>query len=224
MHSVRYSAQLIRSFYMDYNDLREFLHVLEKNGQLLRISESVLPEPDIASAACAGTKLGNQSPALLFENIKGYTTAKIAMNVHASWPNHALAIGMAKDTPLKEQFFEFVKRYQTYPGKIERRADAPWKEVVIDKNINLYDLMPLLRLNQGDGGFYIDKSTVVSRDLNDWDNMDSQNCGTLPGGFVRVEESLDQAALRELQEETGVGKVYLEQLYTFGEPKRDPRE
>jgi 8-oxo-dGTP diphosphatase len=46
----------------------------------------------------------------------------------------------------------------------------------------------------------------------------------LPGGFVRVEESLDQAALRELQEETGVGKVYLEQLYTFGEPKRDPRE
>src|SRR5277367_5965249 len=46
----------------------------------------------------------------------------------------------------------------------------------------------------------------------------------LPGGFVRVEESLDAAALRELQEETGVGRVYLEQLYTFGEPKRDPRE
>jgi 8-oxo-dGTP diphosphatase len=46
----------------------------------------------------------------------------------------------------------------------------------------------------------------------------------LPGGFVRVEESLDEAALRELQEETGVSKVYLEQLYTFGEPKRDPRE
>jgi 8-oxo-dGTP diphosphatase len=46
----------------------------------------------------------------------------------------------------------------------------------------------------------------------------------LPGGFVRVEENLDEAALRELQEEAGVGKVYLEQLYTFGEPKRDPRE
>ena len=162
---------------MAYKGLREFLNVLEKNGQLLRISEPVLPEPDIASAACAGTKLGDQSPALLFENIKGYTTAKIAMNVHASWPNHALAIGMAKDTPLKGQFFEFVKRYQTYPGKIERRADAPWKEVVVDKDINLYDLMPLLRLNQGDGGFYIDKSTVVSRDLNDWDNIDTQNCG-----------------------------------------------
>jgi len=46
----------------------------------------------------------------------------------------------------------------------------------------------------------------------------------LPGGFVRVEESLEEAALRELQEETGVNKVYLEQLYTFGQPERDPRE
>jgi 8-oxo-dGTP diphosphatase len=45
----------------------------------------------------------------------------------------------------------------------------------------------------------------------------------LPGGFVREDESLDQAALRELQEETGVRDVYLEQLYTFGDPDRDPR-
>lgn len=46
----------------------------------------------------------------------------------------------------------------------------------------------------------------------------------LPGGFVRMEESLDEAARRELEEETGVSGVYLEQLYTFGAPKRDPRE
>ena len=46
----------------------------------------------------------------------------------------------------------------------------------------------------------------------------------LPGGFVDIEESLEQAASRELQEETGVSSVYLEQLYTFGDPKRDPRE
>src|SRR5258706_12346156 len=107
---------------MAYKGLREFLHVLEKNGQLLRISEPVLPKPDIASAACAGTKLGDQSPALLFENIKGNTTAKIAMNVHTSWPNHALAIGMAKNTPLNKQSFQFIKRNQTYPDNIERPA------------------------------------------------------------------------------------------------------
>ena len=45
----------------------------------------------------------------------------------------------------------------------------------------------------------------------------------LPGGFVLEHEALDAAATRELREETGVEKVYLEQLYTFGEPKRDPR-
>ncbi|HLF53730.1 MAG TPA: NUDIX domain-containing protein [Candidatus Nanoarchaeia archaeon] len=45
----------------------------------------------------------------------------------------------------------------------------------------------------------------------------------IPGGFVRMDESLEDAAKRELQEETGVKNVYLEQLYTFGDPKRDPR-
>src|SRR3989344_1214489 len=45
----------------------------------------------------------------------------------------------------------------------------------------------------------------------------------IPGGFVRMDESLEEAAKRELQEETGVKEIYLEQLYTFGDPKRDPR-
>jgi 8-oxo-dGTP diphosphatase len=46
----------------------------------------------------------------------------------------------------------------------------------------------------------------------------------LPGGFVHVDETLDDAARRELREETGIEPVYLEQLYTFGELDRDPRE
>lgn len=46
----------------------------------------------------------------------------------------------------------------------------------------------------------------------------------LPGGFVRIEESLEAAALRELREETGIENVFLEQLYTFGNIDRDPRE
>jgi 8-oxo-dGTP diphosphatase len=50
-----------------------------------------------------------------------------------------------------------------------------------------------------------------------------KDCMAIPGGFVLEDESLDTAALRELKEETGVEDVFLEQLYSFGDPKRDPR-
>ena len=46
----------------------------------------------------------------------------------------------------------------------------------------------------------------------------------LPGGFARLDETLDAAARRELAEEAGLAGVYLEQLYTFGTIDRDPRE
>ncbi len=51
-----------------------------------------------------------------------------------------------------------------------------------------------------------------------------KNCWALPGGFVQGGESLEAAVVRELEEETGISVSYLEQLYTFGEPGRDPRQ
>ncbi len=60
---------------------------------------------------------------------------------------------------------------------------------------------------------------LIERDLEPFEGE-----WALPGGFVRVDETLDDAARRELQEETGLKNIFLEQLYTFGEIKRDPRE
>ncbi len=60
---------------------------------------------------------------------------------------------------------------------------------------------------------------LIQRDLEPF-----AGCWALPGGFVHIDETLEQAALRELKEETGLHDVYLEQLYTFGQVDRDPRE
>lgn len=51
-----------------------------------------------------------------------------------------------------------------------------------------------------------------------------RGCWALPGGFVHIDEPLEAAARRELEEESGLKGVFLEQLYTFGAVDHDPRE
>lgn len=63
------------------------------------------------------------------------------------------------------------------------------------------------------------KVMLIQRDLPPFEGR-----WALPGGFVRVDETLEDAARRELEEETRLKKVFLEQLYTFGALERDPRE
>src|SRR5690606_28647385 len=88
---------------MPFDDLRSFLETLDKEGQLLRITDQVMPEPDIAAAANAACRMGDGAPALYFDNVAGFTSARIAMNVHGSWANHALALDLPKGTGVKEQ-------------------------------------------------------------------------------------------------------------------------
>jgi UbiD family decarboxylase len=162
-----------------FDSLRDFLAHLDSNGQLLTVHEQVSPEPDLGAAARALSDLGENTPALLFDNIHGYTGARVALNVHGSWPNHALMMGMDKHTPSKEQFFEFVRRYQNFPGQVEHRTEAPWRECVIDDpdRINLFELLPLFRLNRHDAGCFIDKAVIVSREPDRPEDTDRQNVG-----------------------------------------------
>ncbi|TWL10747.1 Phenolic acid decarboxylase subunit C [Bacillus licheniformis] len=60
---------------MAYQDFRDFLNTLKKEGQLLEVQEEVKPEPDLGAAARAANNLGDKSPALLFNNIYGYNNA-----------------------------------------------------------------------------------------------------------------------------------------------------
>lgn len=162
---------------MAYRDLRDFLQTLEREGQLLTIDDEVMLEPDLGSAGRAISNLGEHTPTLLFNRIHGYHDARIVMNVHGSWSNHALMMGLPKNTPVKEQFFEFARRYNQFPVPVQREETAPFHECEITENINLFEILPLFRLNQNDGGFYIDKAVVISRDVEDPDHFGKQNLG-----------------------------------------------
>ncbi|ASA58071.1 non-oxidative hydroxyarylic acid decarboxylases subunit C [Vibrio gazogenes] len=163
---------------MIFDDLRSYLNALEEQGQLLRITEQVKAEPDIGAAANAAGRIGDGAPALWFDNIEGFTDARVAMNTVGSWPNHAISIGLPSNTPVKKQIDEFIRRWDNFPVAPVYRDNPPWAENTVDgEAINLFDILPLFRLNDGDGGFYLDKACTVSRDPTDPDNFDKQNVG-----------------------------------------------
>lgn len=161
-----------------YKDLREFLKTLEDEGQLIRVKEEVDPEPDIGAAGRAAANLKN-GPAIWFEKVKGYKYS-VVTNVHGSWQNHALMMGMPKGTPVKEQFNELNRRWDKFPvpPKIINRDQALCKENVVDKNINLFEILPLYRINEQDGGFFISKASVVTGDPEFPNDLNKLNVGT----------------------------------------------
>ncbi|MBR0604069.1 UbiD family decarboxylase [Bacillus safensis] len=163
---------------MSYRDLREFLDLLESENQLVRIKDEVMPEPDLSAIGRSAPDMEN-APAVLVEKVKGYKTP-VVLNVHGSWQNHALMLNMDKNTPVKEQFFELERIWDRYPIKpvwVDKK-DAPVKEVVIEEDINLFDVLPLFRINEFDAGFYLSKALVVSKDPNKPESYEEQNAGT----------------------------------------------
>lgn len=165
---------------MAYKDLRGFLDLLESENQLLRVKEEVMPEPDISAIGRATPDM-DSAPAVMIENIKGYNTP-LVLNVHGSWQNHALMLGLPKNTSIKDQFFNLKEKWDKYPIGPEwiDKKDAPVKENVItqEDGINLFDVLPLFRINEADAGFYLSKALIVSKDPDKPDNYDEQNIGT----------------------------------------------
>lgn len=161
-----------------YQDLRSFLKTLEEEGQLVHVKEEVDPEPNIGAAGRAAANIEN-GPAVFFDKLKGYKNP-VVTNVHGSWANHALMLGMPKDTTTKEQFLELNRRWDKYPVKpnIVSREKAPCKQNTITENINLFDVLSLYRINTQDAGCYISKASVVTADQEFPDDFNKMNVGT----------------------------------------------
>ncbi|HEY3310947.1 MAG TPA: non-oxidative hydroxyarylic acid decarboxylases subunit C [Anaerolineales bacterium] len=161
---------------MAYKDLREFLVKLEEEGQLVRVKEEVDPEPNIGAAGRASANLKN-GPAIFFEKVRGYKNP-VVTNVHGSWANHALMLGMDKNTPVKDQFAELCRRWDKFPVPAKHVDTAPVFQNVVTENINIFEVVSAYRINTYDAGFYLSKACIVSRDVEDPNNYGKQNLGT----------------------------------------------
>jgi vanillate/4-hydroxybenzoate decarboxylase subunit C len=159
--------------------LRDFLTFLEEHGQCITWSDEVLPEPDIRNIAVAAGRDANNGPAVIFSNIVGYPGKKLVLGVHGSFTNLALLLGHPKGTTIKELFYEIISRWGADKPLLEfiEPEQATVNENRLTDSFNLYELLPLYRINEYDGGFYIGKANVVSRDPRDPENFGKQNVG-----------------------------------------------
>ena len=169
---ARAVAERIRS-------LRDFLEFLSEHGQCITWPDQVIPEPDIRNVAVAAGRDAMNATAIIFDKITGYPGKRIVVGVHGSFTNLALLLGHPRGTTIKDLFYEIVGRWGADKPLINRIE--PNKAAVhalrVERDINLYELLPLYRINEYDGGFYIAKASIVSRDPGDPEDFNKQNVG-----------------------------------------------
>ncbi|MCG2635027.1 MAG: UbiD family decarboxylase [Gammaproteobacteria bacterium] len=161
------------------SSLRDYLELLGEHGQFITWPDAIMPEPDIREICVASGTDALAAPAILFDQIRGYPGKQLVAGVHGSFANLALLMGHAKGTTVKELFYDLIGRWGTHNTDLQRvtPGQAPVYQNRIEQGINLYDLLPLYRINTYDGGFYLAKANVVSRDPRDPDNFGKQNVG-----------------------------------------------
>src|SRR5512139_1149866 len=118
---------------MAYRDLREFLTKLENEGELLRVKEEVHWEEEIGAISkrlIDRETRGGHAPAVLFENITGYSGGRFFTNTIASYRRYALALGLPKDTPIRE-IIETWRQRVKHPVKPKIVKSGPCKENIV---------------------------------------------------------------------------------------------
>ncbi|MBI4529272.1 MAG: UbiD family decarboxylase [Deltaproteobacteria bacterium] len=139
-------------------DLRQFLDMLKKNGELLSITDEVDPRFEISEFLRQVDKAGG--PALLFEKVKG-NSARIAGNLVGTRRRLALAFGAQSDLELLEMYQKRRARRMT-PRTVR---SGPVKEVVIkgEKKVDL-NALPIPTYHEGDGGPYVTCGILAAKD------------------------------------------------------------
>jgi 4-hydroxy-3-polyprenylbenzoate decarboxylase len=170
---------------MPFDDLRDFIRALEKNGELKRIPFEVDPYLEVTDFADRAVK--QNGPALLFENPKG-SRVPLLMNAFASMRRMEIALGvddindialriagfleMQKPEGLLEKLKMIPKLNEINSAFPKTVSSGPCKEVIRRKDFTL-DEFPILHCWPGDGGRYITLPMVFSKDP----ASGKRNCG-----------------------------------------------
>ena len=165
---------------MVFKDLREFIKVLEKENELIRVKHQVSPILEITEIADRMMKMPDGGKALLFENVEGYENIPVLINAFGSEKRMKLALGVEQFEDIGWKLYRILKPEvpNTFLDKIKRLPelkklnDALPKIVkngkvqeVIKKNgnINVFDF-PVLKCWPKDGGRFITLPIVISKD------------------------------------------------------------
>ncbi len=138
---------------MAFNDLREYIAALEKNGEVQRIKREV--SWNLEAGAIVRRSYELEKPAPFFEKIAGYPKGyRIFGAPLSSYKRMSIALGLDSDTPYNE-LMEFYLKRKANPVKPILVKDGPCKENIhTGDDINLFEF-PAPMLHDGDGGRYL---------------------------------------------------------------------
>lgn len=152
---------------MPYKDLREFIDVLEKEGELLKVPMQVDWMYEIGGWIRKSVDMKPKGPALLFENVKGYPPGlKVFSAGIATYPRVAMALGLPKETPPRE-IINFYRKRVKNPILPKIVSTGPVKDNILIKSdeIDLFKF-PVTWGTPRDGGRYIGTwHGIISKDL-----------------------------------------------------------
>jgi len=139
-----------------FQELRDFLRVLEAAGELVRISEELSPLYEIGAAIRYADERGG--PAVLCERVKGYDVPVVG-NLLGTRRRLAIALGVA-EARLKDAYWQGRQD----PIRPRLVKDAPVQDVVIDRDVDILAAMPILTHHERDASPYMSSAFTVAKD------------------------------------------------------------